>query len=111
MGAKNYAYHTERVDSGEKGRSVVHVRGLTLSGVAEEQLNMDLMLRFVEQVQKGEPIAETIPQFRLTIDKVTKQLTAKEVQSIYTSYSNDKRYYLRSAHESKLWAYGTTSYD
>ena len=72
---------------------------------------MELMLRFIEKIQQGEPASEPVQQYRLSINKVTKKLTATQMQSIYTSYSNDKRYYLRSAHESKLWPYGTTQYN
>ena len=42
MGAKNYAYDTHKAATGERSKRVVHVRGLTLSGEAEEQMNMQL---------------------------------------------------------------------
>ena len=68
------------------------------------------MLKFVEKVQQNEPVSEIVPQYRLSINKITKQLSATEVKSIYSNHSNDKRYYNSSAHPSKLWAYGTTRY-
>ena len=78
--------------------------------MAEQQIDTDLMLKFVEKVQANECVKETVPQFRLTINNVTKQLSAVEQQTIYTNYSSDKRYFNGSVSKSKLWAYGTTQY-
>ena len=44
QGAKNYAYETENVVTGAKGKRVVKIRGLTLSGFAEEHIDIDTML-------------------------------------------------------------------
>ena len=68
------------------------------------------MLEFVEMLQQQQQVQQAVPQVRIIINKETKRLTAKKVQSMYSNYSNQKRYYNPDAHPTKLWAYGTTSY-
>ena len=86
------------------------VRGLTLSGPALERLDTDRLLEFVHKIQENKKVQESLPQSRLQINGVTKTISATEVKKLYSNFSNQKRYFCRKAHESKLWAYGTTSY-
>ena len=110
IGAKNYSYQVRNVNTGEIVRTVTKIRGLSLTGEGQKQMDTNKMLQFVQMLQLGKKVGQRVPQMRIQIDNVTKRLCAKEVQSLYTNFSNEKRYYNPKAHPTKLWAYGTTSY-
>ena len=88
MGSKNYAYETINRETGKIANRVCKIRGLTLSGEAAEKMNIDLILQFVENLQNGKLSSANVPQFRIMIDGVTKQLSARETESIYKNNSN-----------------------
>ena len=73
-------------------------------------MDINRMLHFVEKLQQNEKVTEGVPQIRIKINDVTKTLSAKEVITMYSNFSNEKRYYNAEAHPTKLWPYGTTSY-
>ena len=64
----------------------------------------------VEKLHQKENAIERVPQIRMRINNVTKTLSVKEVVTMYSNFSNEKRYYNAEAHPTKLWPYGTTSY-
>ena len=98
-------------ESGETGHRVTKIKGLSLSGAIQEEMNIDLMLEFVQQFQQGKSESKVVPQPRLVIDKVSKQIRAKEVQTMYTNFSNIKRFYEPQASPTQLWPYGVTTFD
>ena len=93
------------------GHRVTKVRGFTLSGEILETLNVRLMRKYVYYLQQGKPISTDIPQIRLKIDVVTKQITAREYKAAHTNYSNHKRFYEPSASKNRLWPFGVTHYE
>ena len=110
IGAKNYSYEVRNMATKEVVRRITKIRGLTLSGRVASTMDTNRMLQFVQMLQQHEQVQQAIPQMRIIIDKETKRLSAREIQSMYSNYSNQKRYYNSEAHPTKLWAYGTTSY-
>ena len=74
-------------------------------------MNVDLMLEFARLLQEGEPKYEKVPQSRLVIDKVTKQLSAKDFHKIYGNVSNKKGFRKPEISGTQLWPYGVTSFD
>ena len=74
-------------------------------------MNIDLILQFVENLQNGKLSSANVPQFRIVIDGVTKQLSARETESIYKNNSNEKRFLDVKASPTKLWPYGVTQYN
>ena len=110
VGSKNYAYETRKKDTGEVGTQVVKIRGLTLSGDAKKTINLDLMRNFVHNIQEQKNVTTRVPQFRIRINGVSKKLSAKDVQAVYSNFSNHKRFYHRQASLSRLWPFGVTEY-
>ena len=78
---------------------------------ATPELNTALMLKFIGDLQKGQMVSESIPQFRLIINSVTKQINSKEVKKHYKNFCNPKRWYNPDIHESKLFDFGTTHFE
>ena len=111
IGAKNYSYEVRDALTKKLIRRVTKIRGLSLNSKLEEQMDTNKMLEFVQIIQQTKKIQEAIPQMRIQINKESKRLTAREIQSTYTNFSNDKRFYNRDFHQTKLWPYGTTSYN
>ena len=109
MSAKNYSYETQNKITKESSGRCTKIRGLSLSGKAQEGMDTQRMLSFVEKVQQNEKVQEKIPQMRIIINGVTKRLTSTQIHSMYSNYSNQKRFYNREFHPTKLWAYGVTS--
>ena len=110
IGSKNYAYQTVKKSSGEAGQSVCKIRGLTLSEETKKIINVDQFLQLVGKRQTEEQESISVPQFRLGINKVTKQLNAKETSTNYSNDSNKKRFYDPEVSLTRLWPYGVTSY-
>ena len=112
MGSKNYSYDCEDVVTKKVVQRVVKIRGLTLKGDMSTAIDTNQMLDFVEKIQENKRIEKSIPQFRLRINNATKIISATKVFSLYSNVSNDRRYYAPSLKNStRLWPYGTTSYD
>ena len=110
MSSKNYSYEVEDVSTKAIINRVTKIRGLCLSGKVQEQMDTQRMLAFVQALQQNKKIQTTVPQMRLIINSETKRISAKEIQSLYTNFSNQKRFYNSEAHPTKMWPYGTTSY-
>ena len=110
IGSKNYAYQTVNKSTREYGQ-VTKIRGLALFEEAKEIMSFEQMLKFVCQYQQQEEASISIPQSRLGIDKVTKQLNAKNTFTSYSNVSNKKRFYEPKASLTKLWPYGVTSFE
>ena len=91
-------------------RWITKIKGLTLPGRVASTMDTNRMLQFVQMLQQHEQVQQTIPQIRIMIDKETKRLLAREIQSMFSNYLNQKQYYNSDAYLTKLWAYGTTSY-
>ena len=81
-----------------------------MKGNVSNAINTNQMLEFVEKMQENKKVQKAIPQFRLRINNVSKTISAAEVESLYSNFSNEKRYYSPATNSTKLWAYGTTSY-
>ena len=111
MSSKNYSYEVEDVLSKEVVGRITKIRGLCLSGKIQEQMDTSRMLEFIEALQQNKKVQTTVPQLRLIINSETKRISAGEIQSLYTNFSNEKRYYNSQASATKLWAYGTTRYE
>ena len=111
ISSKNYSYETQDVKTGEHRKRVTKCRGLTLVNKANDKLNTDLMLKLIADLQQGRMVSESILQFRLVINSVTKQINSKEVEKHYKNFCNRKRWYAPEFHSSKLWAFGTTQFD
>ena len=111
MGAKNYSYDEEDIITKEIIGRCTKVRGLTLSGPALEKMDTKRLLEFVQKIQENQRVEQTVPQYRLRINGISKKITATEVKKLYSNFSNEKRYFSSaSMNSTKLWAYGTTSY-
>ena len=110
MSAKNYSYETRNKITKEPTGRTTKIRGLSLTGKVKEAMDTQRLLSFVEQVQQNQKVQELIPQIRLVINGVSKRINAKKIHSMYSNYSNEKRYYNADGSPTKLWAYGTTSY-
>ena len=110
VGSKNYAYETRKKDTGEVGSQVVKIRGLTLSGDATKKMNVHLMRDFVRNIQEQNNVTTKVKQFRIRINGVTKKLSAKDVEAVYSNFSNHKRFYHRQASPNRLWPFGVTEY-
>ena len=110
IGSKNYAYETRKKDTGEVGTQVVKIRGLTLSGDATKKMNVHLMRDFVRNIQEQNNVTTKVKQFRIRINGVTKKLSAKDVEAVYSNFSNHKRFYHRQASPNRLWPFGVTEY-
>ena len=110
MGSKNYSYDLEDIATQEITGRVTKIGGLTLSGPALKTMDTNKMLEFVQKIQENECVEESVPQFRMKINNVSKIISATEVRKLYSNLSNEKCYYSAAANSSKLWAYGTTSY-
>ena len=110
MGSKNYSYDTEDIVTKEVVGRVTKIRGLCLRGDVSNAMDTNQMLEFVEKMQRNEKVEKAIPQLRLKINNSTKTISAEEIQSLYSNFSNDKRYYKASTNSTKLWPYGTTGY-
>ena len=110
MGSKNYSYDTEDIVTKEVVGRVTKIRGLCLRGDVSNAMDTNQLLEFVEKMQRNEKVEKAIPQLRLKINNSTKTISAEEIQSLYSNFSNDKRYYKASTNSTKLWPYGTTSY-
>ena len=111
IGSKNYAYETRKKDTKEVGSRCTKIRGLNLSGEIKETMNIDLMRDYVHKLQQQKEVTTVVPQFRLIINGVTKQLNAKEVQAVYSNFSNHKRFHEPNASPNRLWPFGVTRYD
>ena len=109
MSAKNYSYQTQNKVTKEPSGRCTKIRGLSLSDKAQASVDTERMLSFVEKIQQDEKVQELVPQIRLIINGVTKRLCATEIHSTYSNYSNEKRFYNRSLHPTKLFPYGVTS--
>ena len=110
MSAKNYSYKTRNKITKEPTGRTTKIRGLSLTGKVKEAMDTQRLLSFVEQVQQNQKVQELVPQIRLVINGVSKRINAKKIHSMYSNYSNEKRYYNADGSPTKLWAYGTTSY-
>ena len=111
MGAKNYSYDEEDIITKEIIGRCTKVRGLTLSGPALEKMDTKRLMEFVQKIQENQRVEQTVPQYRLRINGISKKITATEVKKLYSNFSNEKRYFSSaSMNSTKLWAYGTTSY-
>ena len=111
MSAKNYSYETQHKTTKEPAGRITKIKGLTLFGKVQEAMNTQRLLSFVEKVQQDEKVQEEVPQIKLVINGLSKRLSSKEIHKMYRNYSNEKRFYNSQAHPTKLWPYGTTSYD
>ena len=111
IGSKNYAYETVKKLSGEQGCRVTKIRGLSLSGEVQEEMDIDLMLDFVQKLQQGEKASKLVPQSRLAIDKVSRQIRAEDFQTVYSNFSNKKRFLNLEASTIRLWPYGVTIFN
>ena len=100
MGSKNYSYDLEDLLTGKIVGRITKVRGLCLRGQVLD----------VQAIQENKHIEKSVKQFRMRINNASKTITATEVKSLYTNFSNSKRYYKSSTKSTKLWPYGTTSY-
>ena len=92
MGSKNYSYDCEDVVTKKVVQRVVKIRGLTLKGDMSTAIDTNQMLDFVEKIQENKRIEKSIPQFRLRINNAIKIISATEVFSLYSNFSNEKRY-------------------
>jgi hypothetical protein len=110
-GSKNYSYEKKSKITQELSGRVTKIRGLSLSGQVQEAMDTQRMLTFVEKMQEDKKVKQLVPQRRLIINGVSKTISAEEVQKMYSNFSNEKRYYNAQAHPTRLWAYGTTSYN
>ena len=110
MGSKNYSYDLEDLLTGKIVGRITKVRGLCLRGQVLDTINTNQMLEFVQAIQENKHIEKSVKQFRMRINNASKTITATEVKSLYTNFSNSKRYYKSSTKSTKLWPYGTTSY-
>ena len=110
MGSKNYSYNLEDLLTGKIVGRITKIRGLCLRGEVLETINTNQMLEFVQAIQEDKRIEKSVPQFRMRINNVSKTITATEVKSLYTNFSNSKRYVKPSTKSTKLWPYGTANY-
>ena len=110
MGSKNYSNDLEDLLTGKIVGRITKIRGLCLRGKVLETINTNQMLEFVQAIQEDKRIEKSVPQFKMRINNVSKTITATEVKSLYTNFSNSKRYVKPSTKSTKLWPYGTTNY-
>ena len=76
-----------------------------------DQINIGVMLEMIHSLQNGKLAKKRLSQFRISINGVTRQLTAKMVTSLYTNFSNTKRYFAPEISQTIMYPFGTTSYD
>ena len=110
MSAKNYSYETENKE-GQLCKRISKIRGLTLTGDILKQMDTQLMLNFVQHLQQEKVAEALIPQYRIKINGSSKKLQSREVASLYSNQSNQKRYFQPKIHPSRMWPYGCTSYE
>ena len=111
MGSKNCSYDKEDVATKEIVGRFTKIRGLTLRGPSLKAIDTNQMLDFVGKMQEDQKVEKAIPQQRLRINNVSKTICATEVKSLYSNFSNEKRYLAKKTNSTKLWPYGTTSYE
>ena len=109
---KNYALELVCPTTGKVLERILKIRGLTMSSKnVTDQMNLGVMLDMIRSLQDGKLAKKRLSQFRISIDGVTRQLSAKTVTSLYTNFSNTKRYFAPKISKTIMYPYGTTSYD
>ena len=91
---------------------VVKIRGFSIGGIVGEAMNPDVVLDFIQALRLGNAKTKAVPQFRSKIDGKTRVVSAEKVKKIYSNMlDNAKRYLAPEIDKSKLFSYGTTTYN
>ena len=109
--AKNFCYQLHDSATHQLVETVVKVRGFTVSGKASEEMNAEAFSHFIQALNEGKVESKAIPQFRFRINGKTRQISAEEVTKIYSNAANGKRFHCPKVDRSRLWAFGTTSFN
>lgn len=111
---KNYAFQLNSKETHLPVASVTKIRGISLhqNDQIRASLNIELLQDFVQALQQEEKVSKHIPQGMIRICQKTKLLQPYELKKCYSNTVDDpKRFYLPKVHPSKLWSFGTCSFD
>ena len=97
-------------DDSKEEENVIKVRGFTLLQSGSEEMNPDIMDKFIEALRAEEDMSKSIPQFNLKINQTTLEITSEMQHKRYSNYSNEKRWFDPKIDKNRLFAYGVTRY-
>ena len=88
------------------------IRGFNIGGSVAEAMNPDVISDFIQALRLGNAKTKAVPQFRFKIDGKTRVVSAEKVKKIYSNMlDNAKRYLAPEIDKSRLFSYGTTTYN
>ena len=81
-----------------------------MSGNAAKEMNPDIMFDFIQALREGKFESKAIPQFSMRINSVTREITSKTLNKVYSNSANKKRWLNADRDRGRLFAFGMTKY-
>ena len=81
-----------------------------MTGNVNEEMNPEVMFALIQALREGNLESKAISQFRMCINKTTREITSKTLSKIYSNAANTKRWLNPSKDRSSLFAFGMTKY-